>query len=508
MTDAVVVTNVGKRFRLYHADRPQTLHEALLRGFRNVNPSETFWGLQDVTFRVPRGRMIGVIGRNGAGKSTLLRLIGGIGRPDRGKIELNGRLGALLSLGVGFHSELTGRENLYISGVIGGLTRREVRDRFDSIVDFAELHRHMDSPLRTYSSGMQMRLAFSVAVHTDPEILLIDEVLAVGDHAFQRKCLDRINQLRMIGCTIVLVTHEHMMVQEMCDEALWLRGGRLVEYGPAEAVVHNYIQEPEAKAHFLGLASSRAHTVEETSSLRLESTPELKPAPDASVSLGEVAVVDSAHDLSHSETRSMGNSTESPNELPAQEVVLEETGSKTPGELPSEILAGSFEHEAQTEVSITLIPSESPKQTNPLKSLDVDINSVRLFDSQNTPTTEIDSGDSLDIEIGYLAKRPLDTLNFLVYLEREDGTSCFELMTQTPASGLCNVVGHGRIVLHLDQLDLTGGQYHLDVGAFDENWFCEYLHRPKVASFTVRPTGTSIGILRPPHRWESKQGQA
>ena len=241
MGDAIIIKGLGKQFRRYHTDRPKTLKEALLRGMRRTRPVETFWSLLDVSFSVAPGRVVGVLGRNGAGKSTLLRFIGGVGRPDKGSVEVHGRINALLDLGVGFHPDLTGLENVFISGVINGLTRREVSQRLEAIVDFAELRDSIDNPLRTYSTGMQMRLAFAVAVHTEPEILLIDEVLAVGDLSFQRKCLQRIAQFKAAGCTIILVSHDTKLVRQFCDEALWLRAGRLVAHGPAEVVVGQYV---------------------------------------------------------------------------------------------------------------------------------------------------------------------------------------------------------------------------------------------------------------------------
>lgn len=245
MKDAIVVDRVSKEFRQYHLNRLWTLQEAMLRGLQRRPPVEPFWALRDVSFNVPTGRMFGVIGANGSGKSTLLRLLGGVMRPDSGSVKVNGRVGALLELGAGFHDDLTGRENVFVNGVIGGLTRREVAERFDSIVAFAELEKFIDSPLRTFSTGMQMRLAFAVAVHVEPEILLIDEVLSVGDLAFQRKCLDRITQFKVEGCSIVLVSHEVSVIRELCDEALWLRHGQIAEHGSADNVVNQYVAEME-----------------------------------------------------------------------------------------------------------------------------------------------------------------------------------------------------------------------------------------------------------------------
>jgi lipopolysaccharide transport system ATP-binding protein len=246
MDDAIVVRGLSKQFRRYGHDRPWTLQEAVLRGLRGMRPVERFWALRDVSFTVAPGRMVGVVGRNGAGKSTLLRLIGGVGRPDGGHAKVRGRVGALLDLGAGFHPELTGRENVFVCSVINGLTRREVVERFDSIVAFSELEEFIDSPLRTYSSGMWMRLAFAVAVHVDPEILLIDEVLAVGDLAFQRKCIDRITRFKDEGCTIFLVSHDTALVREYCDEALWMRAGRLEVHGTAADVIDRYVAEFDA----------------------------------------------------------------------------------------------------------------------------------------------------------------------------------------------------------------------------------------------------------------------
>jgi lipopolysaccharide transport system ATP-binding protein len=245
----IAVENLGKRFNRRRADHPRTFKEAVLCGPRDIlhrrraREAEEFWALRDISFSIPKGRMVGIVGPNGAGKSTLLRLIGGIGRADEGSVTVNGRIGALLELGSGFQPDLTGRENVYVSGVIAGLTRHEIAQRFGAIVDFAELEAFIDSPLRTYSTGMQMRLGFAVAVHTDPDILLIDEVLAVGDLAFQRKCLERIEQFKARGCTILLVSHDAHSIEQLCDEALWLRRGQLIAMGPPEVVTRQYVEE-------------------------------------------------------------------------------------------------------------------------------------------------------------------------------------------------------------------------------------------------------------------------
>lgn len=242
MNTAIVARRVWKSYRRYDPHRPKTLHEALTRGFRRLRPRELLWALRDVSFAVPRGRGLALLGHNGAGKSTLLRLLGGVGRPDAGSVRVRGRIGALLEIGAGFHPDLTGEENVEIGGVVNGLSRRQVRERFDSIVAFAELEEFIGSPLRTYSTGMWMRLAFSVAVHVEPEILLVDEVLSVGDLRFQQKCLERIRGFRDRGCALVIATHELELVRSLCDSVAWLDGGRLVMYGPAGEVADRYVE--------------------------------------------------------------------------------------------------------------------------------------------------------------------------------------------------------------------------------------------------------------------------
>ncbi|MCU0507976.1 MAG: ABC transporter ATP-binding protein [Anaerolineae bacterium] len=241
MVHPVQVSHVTKRYRRHSRHRPYTLQEAVARGFGGLRPKETILALSEISFDVPCGAMAGIVGANGAGKSTLLRLVGGVGRPDSGSIRTDGRLGAMIDLGVGFHPDLTGRENVRTNGVIGGLTRREINARLDDIVDFAGLRDFIDSPLRTYSSGMWMRLAFAVATAVRPDILLVDEVLAVGDAAFQEKCLARIRDFKARGSSILLVTHQIGLVERLCDLALWLDAGRLVELGPAPQVAQSYL---------------------------------------------------------------------------------------------------------------------------------------------------------------------------------------------------------------------------------------------------------------------------
>jgi ABC-type polysaccharide/polyol phosphate transport system ATPase subunit len=234
---AITVSGVWKNFRLYH-EKNQHLKAAVLRGRRARY--EEFWALKGVDLEIPHGATFGLIGSNGSGKSTLLKCLARILYPNKGSVSVSGRLCALLELGSGFHPELSGRENVYLNGAILGMSKRDVEARFDEIVEFAGLEKFIDTPVKNYSNGMQLRLGFSIASHVDPEILLIDEVLAVGDQAFQRKCGEKIESFRTEGRTIVIVSHGLASILQLCDNAAWLEKGEIRRIGPSPDVVAEY----------------------------------------------------------------------------------------------------------------------------------------------------------------------------------------------------------------------------------------------------------------------------
>jgi ABC-type polysaccharide/polyol phosphate transport system ATPase subunit len=250
---AVVVEDLAKRYRLGEDHRPRrsagagdaTLVHALAARARGRRPAHRdLWALDGVDLSVAQGEVVGFIGRNGSGKSTLLKILARITAPTRGRVLISGRVGALLEVGTGFHPELTGRENISLNGALLGLTRREIRQRFDEIVAFAEIGSFLDTPVKRYSSGMQLRLAFSVAAHLEPDVLIVDEVLAVGDAEFQARCLGRMSEFHDSGRTILFVSHDLGVVRSLCDRAVWLAGGRVVEDGPTAGVVRSYLTDP------------------------------------------------------------------------------------------------------------------------------------------------------------------------------------------------------------------------------------------------------------------------
>ncbi|PWT92607.1 MAG: hypothetical protein C5B54_03265 [Acidobacteria bacterium] len=248
--NAIEVEKASKLYKKFaHRKQFQTLKSAMLKGnlFSTLQPRETFAALKDVSCTVPKGQMFGIIGSNGSGKSTLLKLIAGIAKPTYGKVHTYGKISALIELGAGFHPEISGRENIFINGIMLGLSKKEITRRFDEIVKFAELEEFIDQPVKTYSSGMFMRLGFAVAVNVDPDILVIDEVLAVGDEAFAHKCLDKISDFKKRQKTMILVTHSMPMVELLCDSALWLKKGQVMKMGEPRYVCGAYLMDIEAK---------------------------------------------------------------------------------------------------------------------------------------------------------------------------------------------------------------------------------------------------------------------
>jgi lipopolysaccharide transport system ATP-binding protein len=267
MTNSVIeVSRLSKRYRRGLKDSSQTLRDALVRfvcsPLDSLRPAlqEPFWALQDVSLDVREGEVLGLIGRNGAGKTTLLKILSRVTRPTSGYAEIRGRVRSLLEVGTGFHAELTGRENTYLSGSILGMSNREIERKFDEIMAFADIDKFIDTPVKHYSSGMYVRLAFAVAAHLEPEILLVDEVLAVGDVNFQKKCLGRMGEVARGGRTVVLVSHQLNQIRRLCNRVVWVDGGRVRMAGPAHEVVSAYERGMAAGDSLIGESERRPTT--------------------------------------------------------------------------------------------------------------------------------------------------------------------------------------------------------------------------------------------------------
>jgi len=256
---AITLQNVWKNYRLWgRRSQFATLKSALLKRDIRLSPESSIVAVKNVSFAVERGEAFGIVGRNGSGKSTLLKLISGILKPTSGRVIVGGRVAALIELGAGFHPEITGRENIYINGMMLGLSRREIEQRFDRIVEFAGIGEFLEEPVKTYSSGMYVRLGFAVAVHVDPDILLIDEVLAVGDEEFSQKCIAKIQEMKYRGVTLVFVTHQLDQVRNLCDRAVWIDHGEIAAVGDPMRVVDAYLQQVSSGAGSVAPPTSAA----------------------------------------------------------------------------------------------------------------------------------------------------------------------------------------------------------------------------------------------------------
>jgi rfaE bifunctional protein nucleotidyltransferase chain/domain len=299
---AISARDLTKVYRKYlHKNQFTTLKSAIVSGslIRDLSPSELFTALDHVSFDIPRGCTYGILGENGSGKSTTLKLLSGITKPSSGTLDVSGRVSALIELGAGFHPEISGRENVAINGVMLGLTRAEVNRRFDEIVEFAEMKDFIDAPVKTYSSGMYARLGFAVAIHVDPDVLLIDEVLAVGDEAFTRKCLEKIGEFRRRGKTIVIVTHSLGLVEKMCDEALWLRKGKAMDSGDPKRVVDAYLSFVAGKENELLGKAERREVEAGVERVTSEAPEEKKRWGSGEIVLNEVLLKDAAGRSAH-----------------------------------------------------------------------------------------------------------------------------------------------------------------------------------------------------------------
>jgi len=241
MSDDVAIRfkNVSLHYRVFH-ERGQSLKGTVISKLKRRDRFEVFPAIRNISFEIKKGESVAIVGRNGSGKTTLLKLVANIFPPSAGTVEVNGKVAPLLELGAGFHPDLTGLENIYLNGILLGLSRKQINERLQSIVEFSELGPFIDAPLRHYSSGMFMRLGFAVAVHVDPDILLFDEVIAVGDQGFQRKCYEKIMSIREQGCTMLVVSHVIDTLKRVCDKALLLDGGRIVAFGPLDMVAEQY----------------------------------------------------------------------------------------------------------------------------------------------------------------------------------------------------------------------------------------------------------------------------
>ena len=429
MSTAIELQSVTKLYRRYaHRRQFATLKSAIITGslVRDLRPEETFTAVNGVSLRVPKGSVFGVIGRNGSGKSTLLKLIAGISKPTSGEVRVSGRISALIELGAGFHPEISGRENVFINGVMLGLTKREITEQFDEIVAFAELEEFIDAPVKNYSSGMYMRLGFAVAVHVNPDILIVDEVLAVGDEGFSLKCLDKFADFKRRGKTILLVTHGLGTVQQFCDEAVWLDAGAVRGSGDPRRVVHSYLADV-AEAEEGQLSAEDQKKIDATAS-------ESGGKPGLAAATGE--------------------------------------------EPPADMFRASEGRWGSGEAQI------------------VDV----ILEGDSGPSHVFHTGERMIVRMRINVAEALDDFVFGVSIFNAEGLCCYGTNTDIEELRSVTMTGDGEVVFAIENLDLVGGTYKLDVAVHTREGRPYDYHR-LLHTFRVKSETKDVGVYRPRHSW-------
>lgn len=444
-------SKVSKRFILHH-ERPRSFQDMVVSLFGLRTPSRTgvslpepanqeFWALRDVNFSIYAGEAVGIVGENGSGKSTSLKLMSKILEPTSGGVSVKGKVSALLELGTGFHPELTGRENIFLNGSLLGLSRKEMAARYDTIVDFAEVRDFIDTPIKHYSSGMVMRLGFAVAINVDPDILLTDEVLAVGDEAFQRKCLDYISMLRRRGVTIIFVSHALDAVRSLCRRAIWLDHGRLIADGPASEVIDRYLAYENEKH------AERLMSEHELRPANMPARPAARVTPDEESEDMEGDIVEDGSEPQDLRVPQMGNG-------------------YAPGE--AQITGVSFHDEAGKEAGVFY--TDRP----------------------------------LTIRLHYAARIRVENPVFGLALYTENGTHLNGPNTRFAGYPIPAIEGSGYVDYTIDRLPLMGGRYSVTVALTGSELTDVLDHKHLISSFVVQPTPgltERTGLLYIPSHW-------
>lgn len=441
---AIEISGVHKSFKIHH-DKGHTLKEKLLFG-KKRSRFELREVLSDITLSIEKGDVVGLIGENGCGKSTLLKLISRIMYPNAGDIRIRGRVSSLLELGAGFHPDLTGRENIYTNASIFGLSRQEINHRLLEIIEFSELQDYIDNPVRTYSSGMYMRLAFSVAINVDADIILIDEILAVGDTNFQAKCFENLRRLKHQGKTIVIVTHDTGSIEKLCNRAVWLHNGQIEHEGKPFEVIDRYLSYMNDK---------RAYEIGK-----------LKPYDLAQTNMA------SPVEAGHANTRT--------------------------GALPIDQSDVDHSREEQD----LLLPCEKIDVTaNRFGSREIEIEDAFFLNDRNLATRVLHAGRSACIEIHFIVNCQIEECVFGIGIFTTDDVVCYGNNTQLDRLKVCPSRVKGQVRFKMPSLDLLAGSYKLNVAVVDvDGRPLDFIRN--YMEFTVVSDDKSIGIFPMRHEWE------
>ena len=442
LQNAICVENVSKEFNIPH-ERINTLKSAFINIFRK-NTYESFYALKDISFEVKKGEFFGIIGRNGSGKSTLLKILAGVYTKDKGTIKINGLVSPFLELGIGFNPELSGRDNIYLNATILGLSEKEIDEKLDSIIAFSELERFIDQKVKNYSSGMQVRLAFSVAIHANREILLMDEVLAVGDSNFQSKCLGEFNRYKEMGKTVILVTHDVGTIQRYCDRAMLLRNGEIVKIGKAEEVGNEYIYQ--------NMSDEEKRIIKEQEQQRIKEKEEIIEA-----------------------------------------------------EKEAEKLKGKEKEDEEQRIKEEKIRQEEEikRQNEERKNKVAEITSVELLNSKGEKKNVFETDDDISVRVYFKQGKKVTRLNFgIAILNQED--SCI-LGISTVIDDKIDVkkyLNDGYFQVDFKKIPLRGDEYYINAAIFGENHEKIYDFSRKTKSFKIFSKNKNDGIVALDYDWK------
>ena len=466
--NAIEVLNVQKHFKVYK-DKGHMLLEMLIH--LNRNKYEMREVLRGISFDVKKGESVGLIGKNGCGKSTTLKLLTKILRPNGGTIDIQGRVCSLIELGAGFHPDMSGRENIYINASIFGIKAKEVDQRLNDIIRFSELEEFIDNPVRTYSSGMYMRLAFSVAINVDADILLIDEILAVGDNAFQTKCFNKLKSLKDQGTTIVIVSHALGQVERLCDRAIWIDEGRIRDDGPARKVCKEYLEKME---------ESRLERAELEYRMELE----------------EQKKRELEEEKRKKETEQQQK----------EQKILQERKQKEE-EKQKQLLEEKKREEKKRKASCHDIATQCGPDARREGNWKVKFTEVKLLDAKGNERLEFNPGEKIVIKMKYSAEQIGIKLNFIIGITRNDWLYCYGA-TSKDSTGSYYLSGkNGDVEFTIDSLNLLGGIYFLDVrirSEVDEVFDNIY----SLIQFKVnKEEQREYGLVTMKHSWINKNGE-
>lgn len=439
--DAITITNVTKQFKVF-LDKGQSLKERLL--FRNRNRYENRIVLNDISLKIKKGEAVGLVGHNGCGKSTLLKLMTRILYPEKGTVDVKGRVSSLIELGAGFHPDMSGRENIYTNASIFGLTKAEIDRRLNDIIAFSELEEFIDNPVRTYSSGMYMRLAFAVAINVDADVLLIDEILAVGDANFQAKCFAKLQEIKAKGTTIVIVSHSLGQIEAFCDRSVWINKGKIVADGVPRDIHPQYLD-------YMGSLRDEQNKKEKAAKAQAE----------AKAQTGE-----------------------------KEEQPKAESKDKDPEQIAKEI-QGQVEEE----------PKEEPEVIKRWGNGKARISNVTVFDKDGAEKNVFHVGSKMVIKVDYKVKETVEDAVFGIGIFRADGVNCYGTNTRIDRFDEFSLTHDGTLTITMEAVDLLPGKYLVDLAIESGEGIPVDYYKEATSFETYSPRG-DCGIVRIEQTWD------